>query len=404
MTAPQLSRIAPSPPRGKSQAGADPAACDRLRHLLCRLAQSRFENATVTLRLAGDPDPANDPAWFRHILEPQLRMALVGDAWQDVRFAGDERVRRTPGLRFLAAIRLLSALQGELGGLYLSAPEPRRVDDLDRQHLLDLAELFAEQIDASELRRHAEHEAERLRQNCQRLAQSEARYRGIFNTAVDVILTTDENGIIETINEAVDQMLGYRPEELIGESIDRLMTDRDRPHHQGHIERYRATGRNHILHLNREVMARHRNGHSVPIHIAVNEMRIGNRRLFAAVMHDISELHEIRRETETTATLLRTIIEDSRDPIFVKDLQGRYLLLNQACATAIGQSRETMLDHDDLIAFPPAIAQSLMETDRRVCSTGVALTLEEQIPGQDGVRSIPPARFRWSIRMATSAA
>jgi PAS domain-containing protein len=58
------------------------------------------------------------------------------------------------------------------------------------------------------------------------LAEREARYRTIAESAQDGIVTMDAGSTIQFANLAVESILGYAPEELIGESMTMLMPER----------------------------------------------------------------------------------------------------------------------------------------------------------------------------------
>lgn len=54
------------------------------------------------------------------------------------------------------------------------------------------------------------------------LLQSEQRYRDLVDNANDIVATLDLDGRLTSINPAVERVLGYAPEELIGLSLDQL--------------------------------------------------------------------------------------------------------------------------------------------------------------------------------------
>jgi two-component system cell cycle sensor histidine kinase/response regulator CckA len=84
--------------------------------------------------------------------------------------------------------------------------------------------------------------------------------------------------------------------------------------------------------------------------------------------------------------LLAAVLESTTDPIFVKDRQGRYLLVNQAGARGLGLPVERVLGADDRALVPPEAAAESAAGDRRVMATGEPVTHETVVPGPDGPR------------------
>jgi PAS domain S-box-containing protein len=58
-----------------------------------------------------------------------------------------------------------------------------------------------------------------------RLAESERKYRKLFESMIDVSYKTDAAGLIEIVSPSIGRMLGYRPDELEGTPIERLYAD-----------------------------------------------------------------------------------------------------------------------------------------------------------------------------------
>jgi len=75
--------------------------------------------------------------------------------------------------------------------------------------------------------------------------------------------------------------------------------------------------------------------------------------------------------------LLQALFEESSDAVFVKGLDGKYLLFNPAACRMVGKKREDVLGRDDRSIFDPASAQRVMERDRRVLESGQTETEEE---------------------------
>jgi PAS domain S-box-containing protein len=77
--------------------------------------------------------------------------------------------------------------------------------------------------------------------------------------------------------------------------------------------------------------------------------------------------------------LLRGIIEGTSDVVYVKDLQGRYLIINPPGAQQLGRSVEEMIGKDDYHFFTPETARQITELDRQVMEQGETMTGEMTI-------------------------
>lgn len=128
-----------------------------------------------------------------------------------------------------------------------------------------------------------------VQQRTQELIEKEQRLSKIMDTAVDAIVTANDKGIIESFNRASERMFGYKSEEIIGKSINILMTQTDSGQHDSHLDHYQKTGQARIIGVGREVMARDIHGREFLIELSVSEMRSGGKVIFTSFMHDISQ-------------------------------------------------------------------------------------------------------------------
>jgi PAS domain S-box-containing protein len=83
--------------------------------------------------------------------------------------------------------------------------------------------------------------------------------------------------------------------------------------------------------------------------------------------------------------LLRAIIDNSVAVIYVKDLEGRYLLVNSRFSELFHLSIEDIVGKSDHELFPEAVADAFRATDRRVAAADTSLIEEEMIRQDDGV-------------------
>jgi rsbT co-antagonist protein RsbR len=86
----------------------------------------------------------------------------------------------------------------------------------------------------------------------------------------------------------------------------------------------------------------------------------------------------------TSFELLQAIIDTFPDPMFVKDLQHRWIACNQAFCTIIGQPYSALIGHSDPDFWPPEQARIFWQLDDEVFSSGEFRGNEEVITVPDG--------------------
>jgi len=84
--------------------------------------------------------------------------------------------------------------------------------------------------------------------------------------------------------------------------------------------------------------------------------------------------------------ILRAVIEATPDAIFVKDLDGRYVLVNEAAARFLGKSPDEIVGKHDLELYPEETARRFIEDDRQVLATGRAHSFEGVATGEGDTR------------------
>lgn len=96
----------------------------------------------------------------------------------------------------------------------------------------------------------------------------------------------------------------------------------------------------------------------------------------------------MERKLEEERNLLRTLIDNIPDLVFVKDRDSRFVVVNQAHYRMAGAaSQEAMAGKSDFDFFPGALAEGYYKDDQRVIRTGKPLTSkDERVVGRDGRR------------------
>ncbi len=90
-----------------------------------------------------------------------------------------------------------------------------------------------------------------------------------------------------------------------------------------------------------------------------------------------SQLLHSSQELQKNLSLLQGITEGTTDSIFVKDLQGRYLMINSAGARLLGRTVDQVIGKNDVELFTSESGREIMAADRKVVDSGKTQTYEE---------------------------
>lgn len=116
-----------------------------------------------------------------------------------------------------------------------------------------------------------------------------SRLNAIIQTAVDGIVTINDRGIIESVNPATCKIFGYDVSEIVGQNIAMLMPKPHSDAHDTYIDNYLITGHRKIIGIGREVLGKKKDGTIFPFWLAVSEVKLGEKRLFTGIVHDMTE-------------------------------------------------------------------------------------------------------------------
>lgn len=90
---------------------------------------------------------------------------------------------------------------------------------------------------------------------------------------------------------------------------------------------------------------------------------------------------------------LQAILDNSAAVIFLKDLQGRYVLVNRRHEQLFSNNLPSVIGRTDHEIFSPETAERFRENDRRVLAEARSLTVEENICQEDGIHTYISTKF-----------
>jgi PAS domain S-box-containing protein len=142
-------------------------------------------------------------------------------------FPGLAEQAKTPGGLSLAAVPLIVD-GGVLGALSLTFAGAAPFDTADQDFILSLAGECAQAMERARLYA-AEQQARRAAEAAQTaLAESEARFRLVWEVAADAMALSDPDGIVIAANPAYYELYGYQPEQVLGQSFAVIFPEEQR--------------------------------------------------------------------------------------------------------------------------------------------------------------------------------
>jgi len=105
------------------------------------------------------------------------------------------------------------------------------------------------------------------------------------------------------------------------------------------------------------------------------------------LQRESAERLQAEKAFRETQHQLQAIMDNSPAVIYVKDVQGRYLIINREFERLFHIGRGEVVGMEDADIFPPDTAAVFRENDILVLSTGEALEREEMVPLEDGLHT-----------------
>lgn len=195
------------------------------------------------------------------------------------------------------------------------------------------------------------------------------------------------------VNEAALKLLGAQsPEQVLDHSPLDFIDRSEQENVQQRIRALLETGR--PTEPVQETFVR-LDGSTITVVVTAWPIPYGDGHAIHTALWDITAQKQIEERLQASLDLIDSIIVGMPDPIFVKDLDLRYVLLNPACARVLGVPREEAIDRRDAEMLDPKWLPAIEAVDRRVMATGVTEVLEETLMDQGKVRVFLSTKSAW---------
>ncbi|MGB6135443.1 MAG: MHYT domain-containing protein [Shewanella sp.] len=137
---------------------------------------------------------------------------------------------------------------------------------------------------------------------------SEARYRATISTAIDGIITFNDKGQIESGNQAVETLLGWRLEDVCHQNIRDFIPPAFIDDFNTYLHSYSDDTLSNQISDGRDVEAIHVNGHTIPVRVSIGHACIEGKSLFVMYISDLRHRIEMQRALIKSEAQFRSLI------------------------------------------------------------------------------------------------
>jgi PAS domain S-box-containing protein len=201
----------------------------------------------------------------------------------------------------------------------------------------------------------------------EQLRDTEVMSRSITEGMVETVITTTSDDIVLEANAAALQLFGYEKSDLIGRDVSELVPPRFRQQYKDFTsmmreqpETFRISGQ--------EVRAMRKDGSEFMVSVSFSDVQVGGRRLFTALMHDITESKRISKALRASESQLRQVTDTVPALIAYLDTEQRFRFHNRAYEAAFGLSFEQIDGHPLAEVLGPEIYETVREKVEEVLS------------------------------------
>jgi PAS domain S-box-containing protein len=203
-----------------------------------------------------------------------------------------------------------------------------------------------------------------------KLEEQRALMARIVDSSDDAIIFKSPEGMIMSWNRGATNIFGFGEDEALGKNMS-LIIPNDLMREENDLLAKVRSGQS-VEHL--ETQRVRKDGRRIDVSVSISPVHDQWGKIIGAstIARDVSDKREVEKKLARERTLLRILIDNIPDYIYVKDLESRHIINNAAMVRLLGAAseRET-LGKSSIDFFGQEVAKQYLEEDKEILLSGV---------------------------------
>ena len=226
----------------------------------------------------------------------------------------------------------------------------------------------------------------------QALKAQEELYRLLADSSQDMITRQKGDGEYIYISPVCEEMLGYKPEELLGKQGLDFVHPEDREKFSAEYRQAKVSGDV----FRAEYRRLKKDGSYLWVENAarlIRDPKTGKVKEIVCVIRDISERRAAEDALRASEERFAAFMHHLPGAAYMKDTEGRYLYMNETCERVLSTARGQWENKTDFEILPAETAQEFTVNDRKVLESGEILEAVETTTDESGSHSWLSLKF-----------